>query len=234
MPDPVRIINKTLRAHTNAKQSMEAALVHLPKVRHFLDEDDDFERAKTYWKRLDGLDIGEDVPMLITHLRRACEIVPPPRTLRALYFTVPEIELNPPELDWAGFENFRASDTTFEWAAEEPVWPGDEGVVVFERAGFASVPSSSVLRAMGEALGLTQDRDELSSGLGGVLCSAPLAATAFLLADVFQAIGRELFSNCKQPVGVACGFASGDAVLVGTINDDGWTPGKPAKAPKKA
>jgi hypothetical protein len=64
MPDPVQIINKILRAHTNAGQSMQAALVHLPKVRHFLDEDDDFERAKTYWKRLDGLDIGEDVPML--------------------------------------------------------------------------------------------------------------------------------------------------------------------------
>lgn len=223
MPDATTIITKLLHTHQDVATSMRAALAQLPTAELIFGN----PTPAKEWEKLSAIDWTQDRAAFLDACTQLFAPGKIPAKVRGVWAGVPEIECNPAMTYFAGYANFRAKDDSFEWA-DEPIWSSAPAMMGIEPedASAATEDLGVNLAALAEVQRLFGFKDGGSAGQHADLCySLPIAYLAFLLADAFATIRRDVFPAKRDPIGIACTFAGGDGVVVGTLSATGWTLG---------
>lgn len=150
-------------------------------------------------------------------LQSLVEKEPFPLNCNGLYFQVPDIPWNDPQIEIVGVADYGNPD---EWGCE-PVYPADEELLD-EAAGFVE-EFETILKALG--LRLDDPAESLVDELEDVLYIVPLAFTAVTILHALPAAASLLgIGRDRASIGVGMGFSGGEMFTIGDLMSNGWGP----------
>ncbi|MBL8762872.1 MAG: hypothetical protein JNM07_01215 [Phycisphaerae bacterium] len=161
------------------------------------------------WRRLQRVDWSPDLAPSAAWFTDELRRRTPPPDLRGLWFSVPEIELNPADLEWCGCPAFDAKDEELAWT-HEPLRSGP----------YPDTPVAYRLRALDAArtlIGFAGGYNERAAARESlVVYLLPLAYTSLLMREILASLPASIWGTKAGPKGAVAGFAGGDWVRIPT------------------
>lgn len=168
------------------------------------------------WKPLKKLSWDRAVAPAVASFQSAIKKERPPRTLRAIFFAMPETEFAQTEIEWCGMAQYNPDAADHEYVSKTLKWP--------EKSRKLRIPALGQAIRIAESLSFRFDDEGFfdTYALSIPFFTATMGMTCFLACEIAVRIDRRLLGGGSNPIGISAGPPGGEDHFLGTITKDGW------------
>lgn len=158
------------------------------------------------WAKLADVDWSSDLAPVTAWFCNAVTQSKPSRSIRGLWFTVPQIDLGSKHISWLGSKEFDPSGETNDWAIGL-TWPSND-------LNSTTTTNLLCMEAAAKHLGFANRNNEAALSSNSLLkYLLPLAYCGLLMREVLDALPAGSFPS-PNGFGATVGFDDGDWLLV--------------------